>query len=78
MKGLTDVGALNARFARRFLHHEGIDFIGGSVGGDCGRRVQFWPVSGRARQCLMRRVDDAPPPHAATGRRMFGGDVELF
>ena len=50
MQGLTDVGALNARFAERFLRYEGIAHLGGSLGGDRGRRIQFWPASGRARQ----------------------------
>ena len=33
-----------------------ITYLGGSLGGDNARRVQFWPVSGRAMQ---RFVDDA-------------------
>lgn len=48
--GLTDVGSQNAAFAERFLRDEGIQNLGGSLRGDHARRVQFWPVSGRARQ----------------------------
>lgn len=73
MKGLTDVGNLNADFAQRFLRDEGIAMVGGSLGGDRGRRIQFWPVSGRARQVVLsagehtvfqaeRRVNVEPPP----------------
>ncbi|MEJ0096641.1 MAG: chemotaxis protein CheD [Methylocella sp.] len=51
--GLADIGAMNAGFAERFLEHEGIRLIGGSLRGDHGRRIQFWPVSGRARQVLL-------------------------
>lgn len=47
---LTDVGALNADFAEAFLAAEGIRYLGGSLRGAGGRRIQFWPVSGRARQ----------------------------
>ncbi len=52
-QGLTDVGALNATFAERFLQDEGISNAGGSLRGDRGRRIQFWPTLGRARQIFM-------------------------
>ncbi len=82
MKGLTDIGRLNADFAERFLAAEGIEIVGGSLRGERGRRIQFWPVSGRARQTLLAvdqpallraepdlRTLRAPPP---------SGAVELF
>jgi chemotaxis protein CheD len=53
MKGLTDVGKLNAEFAEAFLKREGLRHVGGSLRGGQGRRVQFWPVNGRARQVLL-------------------------
>jgi chemotaxis protein CheD len=53
--GLTDVGEANANFAERFLKDEGVPVLGGSLRGPQARRVQFWPVSGRAMQ---RFVDD--------------------
>jgi chemotaxis protein CheD len=53
--GLTDVGEANASFAERFLKDEGVPVLGGSLRGGQARRVQFWPVSGRAMQ---RFVDD--------------------
>ncbi|OYV35346.1 MAG: chemotaxis protein CheD [Acidocella sp. 20-61-6] len=58
-KGLTDIGELNARFAERFLQTEGIAVVGGSLRGEQGRRIQFWPVSGRARQVLLARETEA-------------------
>jgi chemotaxis protein CheD len=54
--GLSDVGESNASFAERFLRDEGVPVLGGSLRGPQARRVQFWPVSGRA---LQRFVDDA-------------------
>jgi chemotaxis protein CheD len=51
--GLTRVGEKNAKFAEEFLRREGIQHVGGSLRGDSGRRLQFWPVSGRARQVFM-------------------------
>ena len=76
MRGLSDIGAKNAAFAEEFLRKEGINNIGGSLRGDRGRRIQFWPVSGRARQVFMladekmpfdteRRVRPAPAPSGA-------------
>jgi chemotaxis protein CheD len=53
IKGLTDIGELNASFAEKFLRAEGIAVVGGSLRGEQGRRIQFWPVSGRARQVLL-------------------------
>jgi chemotaxis protein CheD len=81
ISGLTDVGEMNATFAEEFLHREGLNHVGGSLRGDAGRRIQFWPVSGRARQVFLpkdtrevfvREIVPAPKPAADTGA------LELF
>lgn len=46
----SNVGEQNAAFAVQFLKDEGIPVVGSSTGGDHGRKLEFWPVSGRARQ----------------------------
>jgi len=46
----SNVGEQNAAFATQFLRDEGIRVVGSSTGGDHGRKLEFWPVSGRARQ----------------------------
>jgi chemotaxis protein CheD len=46
----SNVGQQNAEFASRFLSDEGIPIVSSSTGGDAGRKLEFWPVSGRARQ----------------------------
>ena len=77
MDGLADVGASNARFAREFVEREGIKLVGECLGGTRGRRINFWPVSGRARRIFisepvpLRPV--APPPSLPTS-----GALELF
>lgn len=48
--GLTDIGAANARFAEDFLRREGIRYAGGSLGGDQGRKIRVWPVTGQVQQ----------------------------
>lgn len=51
--GLSNVGEKNAVFAKTFLEDEGIRIVGTNVGGDHGRKLEYWPVSGRARQCIL-------------------------
>jgi len=81
MQGLSDIGKKNTEFAKRFLTHEGIRLVGGDVGGDRGRRLHFWPVTGRARQSYIVGVaDPAPPPRAVAPilDRFGAGEVDLF
>jgi chemotaxis protein CheD len=79
MQGLSDVGKKNADFARRFLGYEGIRIVGSDLGGDRGRRLQFWPVSGRARQSYIARTAEMNPrPIAPTPEIASAGDVDLF
>jgi chemotaxis protein CheD len=80
MQGLTDVGALNCAFAEDFLRREGIRHVGGSLGGRRGRRLQYWPVCGRARQILLG-VEEAGRIEAAaktSPARADAGALELF
>jgi chemotaxis protein CheD len=82
IRGLTDIGEMNAAFAERFLLSEGIPVIGGSLRGNQGRRIQFWPVGGRARQVLLRpdtlTVFQAEYQAAAPKMVAQTGTVELF
>ena len=81
--GLTDVGTQNAGFAERFVRDEGLIHAGGSLRGDRARRIQYWPVSGRARQVFLapqetrvfaaERRRPAPQPVAEAD-----GALELF
>jgi chemotaxis protein CheD len=71
--GLTNAGAANAAFARKFLNEEGIRCVSESLGGNQARKLRFWPTSGRAQQLLLSR-DDAPPivnPPVATDDVIF-------
>jgi chemotaxis protein CheD len=81
IEGLGNVGARNAAFARAFIDREGIPCLSESLGGTSGRRVQFWPATGRARQKFMsadilpveatRPAPPAPPASADTGLELF-------
>lgn len=73
---LRDVGRANADFAERFLRDEGIRVVGGSLRGDGGRRLHYWPVAGRA---LQRAVTDVAAPRPAPVAAPAGaGALELF
>ncbi|MGC1301027.1 MAG: chemotaxis protein CheD [Caulobacteraceae bacterium] len=83
LRGLTDIGELNSAFAEGFFRREGIRLVGASLRGEQGRRVQYWPSTGRARQMALgndaaavfdserRRSKPAPAP-------VDDGAVELF
>lgn len=67
--GLTDIGAANGRFAEDFLQREGIRNLGGSLGGDHGRKIRVWPVSGKVQQmkllaAAVREVCVKPTPRS--------------
>jgi chemotaxis protein CheD len=79
MRGLSDIGKKNAEFAERYLKYEGIKVVGKDLGGQRGRRIQYWPVSGRARQSYVAEgsgIDNLEIVRAPMSRGC--GEVELF
>lgn len=75
----SDIGAMNAEFAQRFLKTEGITIVGKSLGGTSGRRLEYWPVSGRARQNFIGdAVLPLAPRPAPVAPPIPDGDLELF
>lgn len=75
LAGLTDLGSRNAEFAESYLRRENIPLVGGSLRGDRGRRIEFWPATGRTRQLLIGgtlAAERYPPPPVDVGA------VELF
>ena len=78
MDGLADIGSRNASFAECFLAHEGIRLVGGSLRGKHGRRIQFWPVSGRARQVYLTATQTPAVRAVPAAKVESGGSVEFF
>ncbi len=81
LRGLTDVGSMNADFAERFARRERITVTGGSLRGEQGRRIQYWPIAGRARQLAL----GGPETEVFASERIVpprradeGGALELF
>ncbi len=77
--GLSDIGEANSVFVEEFCHRENIPCVASSLRGDAGRRIQFWPVTGKARQQTLMNVSEIPevaPPPVET--KTSGSEVELF
>lgn len=72
-EGLARAGKQNVDFALSYLKSEGIELIGGDVGGERARRVEFWPASGRARMKYVREMVDEKASETVELH-----DVELF
>lgn len=68
LRGLPDIGAANARFATEFLRREGIADLGGSLGGDRGRKIRFWPATGRVQQQFLDPAEVFERPFVAPPR----------
>ena len=77
LEGLSDIGRENAAFARSFLDNEGIRVVAENLGGVRRRRVEFLPVSGRARQILLPR-DARLIDRSAVSPSPAHGSLELF
>lgn len=79
---LSDVGSRNSEFAKRYLNDEGIRVVGGDVGGTSPRRIQFWPLTGRARQLAVRadkkKLVEFELVEAKHVPEVIASDVELF
>jgi chemotaxis protein CheD len=78
VKGLGTIGSNNAKFAKEFLAMEGIACVGGSVGGDQGRRIQFLPTIGKARQMLVTSEVAIQPIAKLKPAHEQAGELELF
>lgn len=79
LRGLSDIGAQNSVFARDFLANEGIRILAEDLGGTHGRRLEFFPVSGRARQILLPHTAQmAEPLPKRAPKPESHGTLELF
>jgi chemotaxis protein CheD len=85
LPGLTAIGSRNCEFAKGFLADEGIRLVGGDLGGVLPRKIEYWPVTGRARQMavgdsreelLREELERSRRKAPAPGSR--SEDVELF
>ena len=73
IEGLSDAGMRNGQFVLDFLSREGIEHVGGDLGGDKARRLEFWPGTGRARMKLVAKAVPVAVPKVEQAN-----DIELF
>jgi len=74
IQGLSDEGARNGDFVISYLAREGIEYLGGDLGGTRARRIEFWPATGRAR---LKYVEEQVPVKPVSHQPGEGG-LELF
>ena len=82
-EGRASIGEKNIQFARWYVQSEGFSLAEEDLGGDRGRKIRFWPTTGRVQHSLM---SDAPPdekeivakPRKPAAPEKPIGDIELF
>ena len=81
------VGERNAEFVRNYLRNENLAVAAMDLGGDHGRRVCYFPDSGRVKRLLLRRDEDRKiyrqelalcEKHHRASPQETAGSVELF
>ena len=80
MELMSDIGSRNAEFALDFLRTEGISCVTVDVGGMRGRRIEYWPQTGRSRRLLMdeKVALQALPKSVPIKAPPTLGEVEFF
>jgi chemotaxis protein CheD len=74
----SDAGAKNSQFAENFIKNEGLTLVSTSLGGFQGRRVEFEPVTGKARQKFIGMAVPEPEPKTIAKELESAGDVDFF
>ena len=74
----SDAGAKNSEFATTFVQNEGLTLVSTSLGGFQGRRIEFEPCTGKARQKFIGMAVPEPEPKAISKEMESVGDVDFF
>ena len=80
-EGGAEIGAKNASFAEWYLSNEGFKITGSCLGGSRGRKIRFWPASGRVQRCFMSNISDpimTSPIRNKPKDAPSQGDIQLF
>lgn len=80
--GSANIGGKNVEFARWFMQAERIPIEMECLGGRKGRKIRFWPSTGRAQRMFMDDSKAVPLARAesrpALNDRQSDGEIELF
>ena len=78
----TRVGSRNVAFVRDYLRNEQLTAVASDLGGDTGRRIHYFPDTGKVMRKLFARdpiVEKEELRHLKKLRKQtVGGEVELF
>lgn len=76
----ADIGRKNQEFAIWFLENEGFEIVSTCLGGTRGRKVRFWPTTGRIQRAFIDEhkepVSEEPAKKSVSS--LSNGSVELF
>ena len=79
-----DVGSANAAFALDYVQREGLALVGQDLGGATGRRIHFFPTTGKAFRRMLRPEMERETVHqemdylTALKGTPVEGEMELF
>lgn len=74
----SDTGRKNSEFATNFVRNEGLELVTTSLGGLQGRRIEFEPYSGKARQKFIGMAVPEVEPKSIKTELESAGDVDFF
>ena len=76
----ADIGRKNQEFAIWFLENEGFEIVSTCLGGTRGRKIRFWPTTGRIQRAFIDEhkepVSEEPAKKSVSS--LSNGSVELF
>ncbi len=79
ISGLSNIGERNVAFAHQFLKDEGFPIIAEDTGGRRGRRLRYWPASGRVQMRYMQVAETEEIQEVRPVKPVKpSSDVELF
>jgi len=78
ISGLSTVGERNVAFAKKFLTDEGFPILAEDTGGVRGRRLRFWPATGRVQMRFMITDEPVVEVQPKAQSKPSASDIELF
>ncbi|ESQ92809.1 hypothetical protein [Asticcacaulis benevestitus] len=82
--GGSAVGTQNARFAETYLKNEGLKLEVSDLGGGHGRRIHYWPSTGKVKRLLLNQSQETSVTRSEFSYRSqlvaqaVEGDIEMF
>lgn len=78
LENATNIGEKNIRFARWYAENENLPIVSQCLGGQHGRKIRFWPVTGRVQRCFIAGHQPEMLVPRPTQKPEVSGEVDLF